>query len=407
MSYGYVATSKKGQLQRGYSDLASRDAVIQDLERQGLIVISVEEAKLAQSVAKFGLALFGTIRHVEKVLLTKHLTVMLKAGLSLLESLRTLEDQATGWRFRAILRRLGDAVERGTPLSDALAQFPRVFSAFYVNIVRAGEVSGLLAQNLDHLSIQLSKEHELRIKVRSALLYPTVVLTAALIIGFFFAIYVLPQVANLFVGLKGIKLPFLTVVLLKAANFFRKYTAASFFGILGSVFFVVWLLRRRFLAPFTHYVVLRLPLVGFIVKDVNLSRFSLVLGTLLKSGLPIVQAIQVSSDVLDNHYYKKSLARALRRIQEGEPLSVALAADHALFPKIISRMINVGERSGKLEEVLGFLDEFYALEVDTAMKNLSNTIEPALLIVIGLFAMGLAFAIIIPIYNFIGAISRL
>jgi type II secretory pathway component PulF len=397
----------KGSLKRGVSDLGSRAAVIQDLESRGLIVVSVEEVRARKSVERLSAYLLGTISHVDKVLFTKHMAVMLRAGLTLIETLAILVEQASSWRLRTVVKDLHVRVNRGERLSDALAGYPRVFTPFYVNIVRAGEVSGNLVENLEHLAVQFTKEHELRGKVRTALMYPTIVLFAAAFIGFFFASYVLPQVAALFRGLKGIELPLVTRILLSVSDFARKHTLLSFAGVFGAVIFILWFVRLRVLAPVTHWLVLRLPIVGKIAKDVNLARFSLVFGTLLRSGIDITKAIEVTSTVLGNVYYRRALGRVLVEVQRGIPVSEVLAKYPDIFPKITSRMINVGERAGKLEEVLGYLSEFYELEVETAMKNLSTALEPVLLLFIGAIALAMAFAILIPIYNFISAIRRI
>ena len=407
MPYQYVAATNSGKIRRGISDLASRDAVIQDLEARGMVVVSVDEVKRARSGQVLSGFLLGTISHVDKVLFTKHLSVMLRAGLTLLESLQILIEQAQSWRFRMVLKAIHRRIERGERFSDALASFPQVFSAFYVNIVRAGELSGTLEENLEHLAVQFTKEHELRQKVRTALTYPAIVLVAAAFIGFFFATYVLPQVANLFAGLQGIKLPWVTVVLLKVSAFARKYTFLSFVGLFGGIYFVFWFLKRKFLAPFTHLFVLRMFVIRKIVMDVNLSRFALVFGTLMRSGIDITKSLEVTSSVLGNMYYRRALGRILVEVQRGQPLSEAMARYPDLFPRITARMIGVGERAGKLEEVLGYLSDFYELEVETTMKNLQTVLEPVLLLFIGLIALGMAFAILIPIYNFIAAIRRL
>lgn len=407
MPYQYVAATKTGKLRKGTSDLGTRNSVIMDLESRGLIPVSVDEVRTTDVTTWLISLLLGTVSHVEKVLFTKHLSVMLRAGLSLLESLNILEEQASNWRMKFVIRHLVKKVQRGDRFSDALADYPQVFNKFFVNIVRAGEVSGTLEQNLDHLALQFTKEYELRKKVQNATMYPTVVLVAALLIGFFFASYVLPQVAALFTGLKGVKLPLVTVILLKVSDFTRRHTASSFLGLVGSIGLFLWFIRRKFLQPLTHWIVLKAPIVSKISKDVNLARFSLVLGTLLKSGIDITKAIEVTTTVLGNIYYKRALDRMLVDVQRGLPMSESLAKYPQLFPKIVSRMIGVGERSGKLEEVLGYLSDFYELEVESTMKNLSVILEPVLLLFIGAIALGMAFAILIPIYNFIAAIRRI
>lgn len=407
MPFSYVASNQAGKIKRGTSDFGSRDSVIRSLESKGLVVISVDEVKKAESLVRLSNYLLGTISHVDKVLFTKHFSIMLKAGLTLLEAVRVLEEQASGWRFRTVIAGLRKNIERGEKLSTGLAMYPKVFSAFYINIVRSGELSGTLEQSLDRLAIQFTKEYELRARVKSALMYPTIVLVAAAFIGFFFATYVLPQVAGLFEGLVGVKLPLVTVILLKVSIFARKYTFLSFLGLIGILVFIFWFLRRKFIRPVTHLLILKMPIIRKIVKDVNLARFSLVFGTLLRSGIDITKAVEITSSVIDNIYYKRALDRMIIEVQRGIPMSEVLQKFPAIFPPVTSRMISVGEKAGKLEDVLGYLADFYELEVDTAMRNLATILEPILLLVIGGIALGMAFAILIPIYNFISAIRRI
>jgi type II secretory pathway component PulF len=204
-----------------------------------------------------------------------------------------------------------------------------------------------------------------------------------------------------------VKLPLVTIILLRVSSFARQYTFLSFIGLFGSIIFLFWFMKRKFLAPVTHMLVLRMFIVRKIVMDVNLARFSLVLGTLLRSGIDIIRALEITASVLGNIYYKKALGRVLVEVKRGRPVSEVLADFGDIFPKITSRMIGVGEKTGKLEEVLGYLSEFYELEVETTMKNLSTILEPVLLLFIGAIALAMAFAILIPIYNFISAIRRI
>lgn len=407
MAYEYVASTEEGSVVKGRSSLGSKDAVAQRLAAQGLVVVSIEEAQ-GSRIGDSLIGLFvGTISHLDKVLFTKHLSIMLRAGLSLLESLDILAEQASAWRMKHVIKDVAKRIERGEKFSDALEQFPNVFTPFYCNIVRAGEYAGTLVENLDHLAVQFTKDYELRKKVKSALMYPIFVLIAAAAIGFFFATYVLPEVAKLFEGLKGVELPWVTLLLLKVAKIGREHPVLSFvtvFGGIGAFFLVI---RQRILAPATHFIAIRAPIFGIIVQEVNLARFALVFGTLLKSGVDIIKSLEVTASVLNNVYYHRAVTKALLEVQRGKALSDILAESPKLFPRITSRMIGVGERSGKLEEVLGYLADFYELEVENAMKNMSTLLEPVLLLIIGVVALGMAFAILIPIYNFIAAINRI
>lgn len=408
MRYKYVAATKTGELKKGTLEAGSRQQASDALEGRGLIVVSIRGGGL---LARFGRermkqAITG-VGHMERLLFTKHLSVMIRSGLTLIESLRILRAQTSSWRFRIILGDLITAVERGGSLANTLAEYSQAFDHFYVNIVRVGEVTGNLEQNLNHLAEQLTRDHELRTKVKSAMFYPAIVMFAALAIAFVFAVFVIPQIAGLFTGLKGIKMPLITVIMLKTADFLRKNTLASFFGLFGGIAFIIWFLRRKFLWPVTHWLTLNLPAFGKIAREINLARFTMVYHTLLRSGVPIAQAATIASQVVSNRYYQNALERVYQQLQTGRPLAEILEDQPKLFPVMTTRMIAVGEHSGRLEEVLAYLADFYSLEVDNAVKTITNIIEPAMLLVIGLFAMALAFAIIVPIYNFIGAISTI
>ena len=407
MAFDYVASTQDGKVVKGSLDVATKDSVVRKLAEKDLVVVSITEVRHSKIFERIGVLFIGTISHLDKVLFTKHLSIMLRAGLTLLESLDILAEQATTWRMKYVIRDIAQHVERGEKLSDALEKYPAVFTPFYYNIVRSGEFSGNLDENLDHLAVQFTKDFELRKKVKSALMYPSIVVVAALLIGFFFATFVLPEVAKLFAGLKGVKLPWVTIALLNVAAIARDHTLLAFsilvFGIGG--FF--WLIRQEFLARATHFVAIRAPIFGKIVQEVNLARFALVFGTLLTSGVDIIKSLEVTSKVISNIYFKKVIDNAVLEVQRGRALSDVLGESPELFPRITSRMIGVGERAGKLEEVLKYLAEFYELEVETAMKNLSTLLEPVMLLFIGVLALGMAYAILIPIYNFIAVINRL
>ncbi len=407
MSFKYTAANREGEVLHGESDLGSRDAVLGQIESQGLIAISVDEIADRKEKKKLSEIGFGRIRNVDILLFTKHLSVMLKAGLTLSGALRALVDQTKSPKFKKVLDNVRARVERGEGFSNALEKHHKVFSPFYVHVVRAGEISGTLEENLEHLAGQYVKDYNLRKRVQSAMLYPGIVFGAALLIGFFFASYVLPQVNSIFSGLGDIDLPWVTELLMAVSNFMSDNTLISFLIMVGAVAFFWWLLHQKFIRPTTHWLTLHLPIVGGIAKEVNLARFSLILGTLLKSGNDIVRALEITREVLDNMYYKRVIAEAHLEMQRGINLRESLKKNEDLFPSVVTHMIDVGEQSGELEEVLKYLAEFYELEIESTMKNLSSVLEPVLLLFIGLVAMGLAYAILIPIYNYISAISSI
>lgn len=408
MRYDYTATNKRGEMIRGSMVEESPEIVATSLRNQGFVPVSVSRHMTLIDRALFALeGVRGGIDHAEKEMFTKHLSLMLRSGLTLAEALDILIDQARAGRFRGIIRRLRDNVTVGQSFTNSVSEFPRVFPNYYVSIVEAGETAGTLDDNLTYLAVQMNKENELRKKVKSAMLYPTIVMVAGLVIGYFFSIFVIPQVAELFAGLKGVQMPWYTRAMLFIANFTKSNPISTFIGLFGGLWVLIWFLRRRFLAPVTHWLALHLPVVSRISHDINLARMTMVTATMLKAGLDIITATDVSTKVVGNYYYRVALQEISEQMTRGDTMSEVLAKYDKLFPPVVTRMVAVGERTGKLEEVLEYLTEFYQLEVETTMKNLTTILEPVLLLLIGGMALVLALSILMPIYNYISSIRMI
>jgi type II secretory pathway component PulF len=347
---------------------------------------------------------FGGVSLVEKALFAKHLAVMLKSGITITEALTISADSAKG-KMSQILEQVGESVASGNTLSDSFARFPKVFDGLFINTTRAGESSGTLVESLENISTQLEKEKELSSKIKGAMVYPMVVLIAAFLLGLALAFFVLPKITPLFEGLK-VDLPFTTVWLIKFSHFIQNNGLSFFLSIIGATALLVWLARQKFSRPFTHMLLIKIPIIKNIVLNANISRFARTLATLLRSGVRIDESLDIVKGTVGNFYYRKALERVSRNIRTGSRLSNNLELAPELFPILVTKMVNVGEQSGKFEETLTYLAEFYEDEVDTATKNLSTAIEPALLIFIGLVVAFLALSIITPIYNITGNIQR-
>ncbi len=346
----------------------------------------------------------GSVGLGQKALLARHLAIMLKAGLSLTEALHIAQDSATG-KLKVILDDVFRSVTSGRSFADTLTDHPKEFSGLFISAVRAGEVSGTLEQNLEHLAVQLEKDKELSSKVKGALLYPVIVLIATFILGMVIAFYVLPQIVPLFVGLK-VDLPLTTRFLIAFSQSIQRYGSFIFFAIIAGLLCVSWLARRAFMKPITHWWILHLPVLGALVHATNLARFSRTLGMLLKSGLRIDEAVAIMKEILGNVYYARVMSELESRITKGSTVHENLARYPKLFPLVVVHMVRVGEESGKLEDTLLYLGQYYEGEVDHAIKNLSTVIEPLLLLLIGGAVGFLALSIITPIYSITGSVHR-
>ena len=407
MKYKYTATTKKGDMKSGEIEAASKKDADLILKKKGVLVISIKGEDEKEELPKKpkGIHLgFGHVSMVEKVLFAKNLSIMIKAGLPLKEALDTLYDQAKG-KFRKILAQIIKDVDSGKNLADSMEKYPRVFPEFFTNIVRISEESGTLDENMEYLAEHLESDWNLRRKVRSALLYPVFVLSATGAVGLALAIFVLPKVTKLFSSF-DVELPISTRILMWFADVFQKYGIYIAVGTVIVVIFLAWFLRRKFIKPITHRIILNTPVIKKISQNINLARFDRTLGVLLRSGIPIDRALDITKNTLNNYVYRKDLREAAEEVKKGKALSSILDKHPNQFPKLVTRMIKVGEGSGKLEGTLLYLARYYEEEVDNLTKNLTTILEPVLLVIIGLVVGGLALSIITPIYQLTGSIGN-
>ena len=346
----------------------------------------------------------GGVSLGQRSLLARHLAIMLKSGLSITESLKISKDTTRG-TLRGILEDVSRSVASGRSFADALSDHEKHFTGLFISAVRAGEVSGTLETNLEHLALQLEKDRAMASKVKGAMLYPIIVLIATFILGMVVSFFVLPQIIPLFMGL-GQELPLTTRGLIAFSKIVEEHGTILLIGIIIGVIVFLWLVRQSFVKPLTHGLFLRMPIIKQITQATNLARFARTLGMLLKSGLRIDEAIEIMKSTLSNVYYRDAMQELGIRVTKGSTLHEILEQRPRLFPLVLVHMIRVGEESGKLEDTLLYLGDYYEAEVDDATKALSTIIEPLLLIGIGCAVAFLALSIITPIYNITGGVRR-
>lgn len=343
---------------------------------------------------------------LDKMLFTKHLGVMLKSGIPISEAISSLKDQTSNPTFRKILEEVNLDVNNGKSLEKALQKHGDTFDALYLGLISTGEKSGNLDTNLDFLAIQLKKAYDFNKKVAGATLYPKIVLAATIIMGGSIAIFVMPQLTDLFVSL-DVELPLSTKILLFFSNAMKNYGVLilSGLGILGVL--VSLLLKTPFIKPIYHKLLLLFPVIGPLNKSFELTNIFRNLGIMLKSGLTITTALETQFQATENLVYKDYLARFLKAVEKGKKLSDELnSARFKFIPSIATKMIAVGEQTGKLDETLLYLGDFFEEEADDIAKNLSNTLEPILLLIIGAVVGFVAMAIISPIYQLSAGIKK-
>lgn len=346
------------------------------------------------------------ITFLDKLLFTKHLSVIVKSGITVSEALAILSDQSKSSKLKKVTESVLKDIENGKTLAKALSAYPKVFNSFYVSLIKIGETSGTLDQSLAYLADQLAKEHSFRQKVKGALLYPAIVLIAAVAVGAGVSYFVLPKLIDLFQGV-SITLPPTTQALLFFAEFMKLYGLYVFALLAGFAFLFNFLIKIPAVSTVWYKFVFMVPFFGENVRNYELVFFCRSLGIMLKSGIPITEALEINRDASSNPIFKKYSLQLLDGLKNGKSLSKELSeAKYPNIPIIASRMIAVGEKTGKLDESLMYLGDFFEAEVDNSSKNIAATIEPIMLLVIGLVVAFIALAVISPIYELTGSIKR-
>ncbi|MEK7654450.1 MAG: type II secretion system F family protein [Patescibacteria group bacterium] len=357
--------------------------------------------KLGEKITAF----FGRINNItlrvplqEQAIFVRHLAVTAKAGLPLLESLRIIAKETRSGSLKKIVNQLINDVSNGQFLSASLDKFRNVFGNLFVNIVRVGESAGILPENLNYLAEELKKKRELKRKVVGALVYPAVVVVATFGIVGLLTVFIFPKILPVFSSLK-VKLPLSTRILIWLSNALTNYGGYIALGAVALIILLFILTRIKKIKYLAHRFVLALPIFGTMAKAINLSNFCRTLGLTLKSGVQVVEAINITSESLSNLVYKKKLMELSEEIRRGEALSPYFTKHRHLFPPILSQMVAVGESSGNLSDTLLYLAEFYEGEVTDATTNLSNVLEPILMVTMGIVVGFVAISIITPIYE--------
>ncbi len=344
-----------------------------------------------------------SISQKEKIFFTEHLSLMVKGGIPLAEALETLKEETKSQAFKKILSNILERILEGETLNKSLARHPKVFSNFFQNVVKIGEESGTLEENLKYLSSYLQGQYSLRRKVLGALSYPILIVIIGLVVVLVITLFIFPKLLDLFQAL-DIPLPFATQLLLVLGKFFYQYWILIIIGIAIYFLIIRALQTIKIIRFYLHQRNLLMPIFGQIEKNRHLVEFSRILHTLLKSGIPILESLDICIEVLQNEVYKRHLLSVRSGVEQGETISTGLKKFPRTFPLIFSQMVLVGERTGALEEIFLYLTEFYEREIDSTVQNLSRLMEPALLLLVGFFVVFVTLAIITPIYQFSSAL---
>jgi len=405
-SFRYSGRTLDGRPMSGTVEAGSQDEAVAQLRQRSMVILSISE-----SARRGRTSLFASkqprprVSTDDLVVFTRQLSTMISAGIPLVEALEIMEQQVEDRGFKIALARIVESVRSGSDFSQALSLYPRVFGNIYINMVKAGEVSG----QLDIILVRLAEYQEasaaLKREIISAMTYPVVALAMVFGITVFLMVGIVPKFKEIFDSLEGIELPGITMALLVVSDFMRT-KALYWVGCLVGLFVAVILYKRTDRGGYQFdWLLLRVPILGSLFQKVALSRFSRTFSTLIRSGVPILGALEIVAGTAGNRVVAEAIDRAREAVRQGEPLGEPLSQSE-VFPPMVTRMISVGERSGSLEELLGKISDFYDQQVTAAVQSLTSVIEPVLIGIMGVLVGSIVLSIFLPILKLTAHMSE-
>lgn len=400
LTYKYTAKDpNSGEVIKAEMQADNEQSVSAKIVKQGYSPVSIKLNEKSNSpLAKFK----NRVKSKDRVLFSRQLSTLLNAGLPLIQSLRTVTDQAQSKALKIIISNVISDVEGGSSLSDALRKHPKVFNQIYVSLVAAGEASGTLDKALERLAIQQEKDAEIISKVRGAMIYPAIVIMVMIVVLAFMIVKVLPQVKVLYDGLQGgATLPLLTRVLLAVSDFI----IAFWWVVIAGLVFLAFVTSKWARTLGGKRVVDKFKMKGWpigpLFMKMYMARFARTGTTLVASGVPLIQVLTITADAVNNVYVADSLKKAIEKVRGGKSLADALENDNNFLP-LVPQMIRIGEQSGAIEKMLDKTADYYEKEVDDQIKAISTIIEPVLMVMLGIMAFIIVAAVLLPIYSLAG-----
>ncbi len=402
--FSYIAKTKKGETKKGLLMAKDKFELARFLKQDNLILISakIKTKEKKQSFLK-NIPLLGKVSLTEKIMFTRNLQVMVSSGIALPKSMNILAKQTKNKKFSKIILDIEKKIVKGTKFSESLEDYPNVFSELFVSMIEVGEESGTMEQCLGTLTNQMVRQDDLSSKIKSAMIYPLVIIVAMLGIGLAMLMFVVPNIAATFDELE-VDLPLTTqfVIWLGNTMITKWYLMLIIAGIL--VFLFLRISNTKKGKKVIGFLLLRIPVIGLIVKNLNAAKMSRTLGSLISSGVPLTRSLEILSRVLSNIYYQEAMIDASLKIQKGLKLSKILETYENIFPILIIQMIAVGEETGATVSILEKLADFFEKEVTNATNNLAAIVEPLVMLVIGGAVGFFAISMVQPMYSMLGAV---
>lgn len=403
MKFTFKAKNEAGDLKEGLVEAVNREAAIQILQKNSLIPLSLvsDGSGRAFNWIKDIQKLWEGVSPKELMVIFRQMATLIQARVPVVTSLQTIGEQITNDYLRIVLRELQDDIQDGMSFSEALERHPNVFDAMTINMIKAGEISGSLQRSIEFVADSIEKNYHLTSKIRGALMYPAFVSAVAGAVGFIVVTFILPKITALIKDL-NVPVPWYTTALMWLGDFMSQYWWAVLIVIFAMIGGFVYYVRTESGKHEWDRVVLKVPVFGLLLLNLYITRFSENLAALLNGGIPVVRAIMITGDVIGNQVYQGIMLRAAEEVKTGGNISTVFFRYPNHIPPIVAQMVKIGEETGTMSQVLDSTAKFYNQEVDTMTKNMTQLIEPIMIVILGIGVGILTVGVLMPIYNIAG-----
>lgn len=398
-TFSYKAKSADGKLIKGKIESKNKNEAIHELSQIDLIVFEVEPLN---DLLNKEIMIGRSLKQKDFVVFLRQFATLIEAGILLVDSIELLAEQTESPALKEALENIAEDIREGNALSEGMGRYPKLFPELLVQMIKTGEVSGQLQDVLDRMATYYEKQYQLRQKVSTALTYPIVVATFALLITIFLLLFIVPIFGDMYVSF-GSELPLITRMVLGLSGFIRSYWWVFTFIIIGLILLFLHLKNKKSVSMYLDHLVLKIPIIGTFVQKAVLARMTQTLSSLLNSSVPILQAVEVTSEVVGNRVVEKVLLDSRTSLERGESLAKPME-EHWVFPPLIIQMIRVGEQSGALDEMLKKVADIYDQEVNEASDKLQSLIEPILIIFLAVIVGLIVLSIVVPMFGLFNSI---
>lgn len=401
MEFNYRAKQPSGDLIEGRIEAPSEEEAVSLLHQKNLVVLGLESNQKSILSADLGFLLSKPSRK-DIVIFTRQMATLVDADVPLVEGLRTMARQIEKESFKRVVLSVVSAVEGGASLSVALSEHKKIFGRFYISLVKTGEVAGKLQETLSYLADYLERSAGLNSKVRGALAYPVFILCAMVIVAIILVTTILPQLLSIIRDAGISDVPLTTKILIAVTDFLNKFLIPIAIAVIGAVIGILYYIKTPEGRAKFDNLALKMPQFGGVIKSFYLARIAETLSTLIKAGVPILEGLEIASDVVGNSNYRNILLEAAENVRGGGTISEVFEK-HREFPPLVSSMLAIGEKTGRTDFMLESIFKFYKAEAENSIQNLSQLIEPVLILILGVGVAGLVSAVLLPIYSLVGA----